>query len=241
MKAILVSTALFCIGTVISLSIPQEQHVHCTRTTCPQYVVLSRFLNIELRCYQPSIWISISGRGKLYRESHDLPLWKLEQFINGNNSKKIDVRIGAVSTHLFDEGRGSYSAEYFVPSYFRDEMPRPVDKDVRVIFRRSFCAYVYGFPGWFVSYSVIPARRTRTRQLIANQFGLKNYYPDFFFYAAYRSGLQFIPQYNEIWYVLKFEETDENNETRPTVNLGKRQTQSIDTVVNGKAASSFVL
>ncbi len=137
-----------------------------------------------------------------------MPVWKLEQFLNGNNSKNSDVPIGTISTHLFDESRGVYTTEYFVPMSFRRRMPRPVDKDVRVIYRRSFCAYVYGFSGWLADYQIMPSYRTKTKNLIAEKFGIDNYYPDFFFYVTYRSGFQFIPQYNEIWYIIKF--TDEN-------------------------------
>ncbi len=57
-----------------------------------------------------------------------------------------------------------------------------------------------------MNYDIIPSYRSKTRSLITKKFGLDNYYPDFFFYVAYRSGMTYIPQYNEIWYILKFEE-----------------------------------
>lgn len=199
------------VGVVFSRSTPMEDHIHCARTTCPLYELRAKYGDLELRCYEPSIWVSVSGSGKLYGESHKLPLWKLVQFLYGNNSKKIDVPRGTATSQLFDESRGVYTTEYFIPQHFRKKMPRPVDKDVRVLYRRQFCAYVYGFSGWLSGYQILPFYRTLTKQLISQNPNLMEYFEDFFFYVTYRSGMEYIPQYNEIWYIRKFEDNSINS------------------------------
>jgi len=198
----LIFLALLCWGKVFSLSIPTDGHPYCSKDTCPKYNIVKKLGGLELRCYRPSIWVSVSGQGKLFVDDHNLPIWKLAQFINGNNTKKVQVPIGVITSKLFDERKRVFTTEYYVPDYFWDSMPREIDHSVRVLYRREFCAYVYGFPGWLHSYQTLTRYRTRAKMLIQQYGNFEDYYPDFFLYMTYKSGI--LPRYNEIWYVIKF-------------------------------------
>ena len=140
---------------------------------------------------------------------HNLPMWKLIQFINGNNTKGIQVPIGIMTSKLFDESRRVFSAEYYIPSYFWKSMPRELDRSVRVLYRQSFCAYVYGFTGWLHSFERLNYFRTNANLLIQKYGKMDDCYPDFFFYMTYHSG--FLPDHNEIWYIVKFKNDDRRN------------------------------
>ena len=52
------------VGVVFSRSTPMEDHIHCARTTCPLYELRAKYGDLELRCYEPSIWVSVSGSGE---------------------------------------------------------------------------------------------------------------------------------------------------------------------------------
>ena len=140
-------------------------------------------------------------------------MWKLAQFINGNNTKGIQVPIGVITSKLFDESKRVFTAEYYVPDHFWKFMPREIDSSVRVLYRAQFCVYVYGFYGWLHSYETLTYYRTMTKLLIKQHGNVDDYYPDFFFYMTYHSGI--LPDYNEIWYVIKFE-NNENGQNSST-------------------------
>ena len=146
----------------------------------------------------------LSLKGKLFVDDHNLPVWKLHQFFDANNTKKVKVPRGPLTSHVFDESRQTYSAEYYIPNHFWKNVPREVDPSVRVIYRPSFCTLVYGFQGWIHSFESMSYCRSEAKRLINMHTHKDLYYPQFFFYVNYKSKSPIVPEYNEIWYIIKF-------------------------------------
>ena len=182
-----------------------------TKVSIQQNYLLFQFFSIRsvVGDFKKIFFVS----GKLFVDKHNLPMWKLSQFINGNNTKGIQVPVGTVTSRLFDESRRVFTAEYYIPSYFWKSMPRETDRSVRVLYRRQFCVYVHGFYGWLHSFETLTQYRTMTKSLIQMYGNVDDYYPDFFLYMNYQSGL--LPSYNEIWYVIKFS-NDKNGQNSST-------------------------
>ena len=129
---------------------------YCGKLDCPDYVVLKRTEDYELRHYKPSKWAASEECGIDHKDAASKNFWKLFAYISGNNEKNVKIPMTKpvmtrikVSQEPFCESK--YLMHFFVPHNLQKDTPKPTSSKVKLVEYPETFVYVRSFGGFSTS------------------------------------------------------------------------------------------
>ncbi|EDO38055.1 predicted protein, partial [Nematostella vectensis] len=117
----------------------------------PKFEVRSKTEHYELRCYQPSKWISVTMEGKSSEALKQSMFWPMFRYISGNNDQKQKIKMTVPVTTVIKptlENTTSYTMSFYIPKSHQANPPTPRDNKIKVIDHPKSCYWVHSFGGW---------------------------------------------------------------------------------------------
>ena len=126
---------------------------YCGNLDCPDYVVVKKTEDYELRHYQPSKWVAAKECGINHRDAARKNFRKLFPYISGDNEKKVKMPMTKpVMTRIKVSQEPFCGTEYlmhfFVPHTLQKDTPKPTSSKVKLIEYPETFVYVRSFGGF---------------------------------------------------------------------------------------------
>ena len=126
---------------------------YCGKLDCPDYVVVNKTDDYELRHYKSSKWVATEESGIDYKDAASKNFWKLFAYISGDNEKKVKIPMTKpvitrikVSQGPFCES--DYLMHFFVPHSLQKDTPKPTSPKVKLVEYPETFVYVRSFGGF---------------------------------------------------------------------------------------------
>ncbi|KAJ8302042.1 hypothetical protein KUTeg_021029 [Tegillarca granosa] len=173
----------------------------CNGLECPQFKVVKKFKDYELREYRLSYWVSTNIVGVDYKTASKELFERLFKYISGANVKKQKIEMTAPVLTKIIPSQGPACESNFTMSFFvsMKNPPLPSSKDVFLSRLPRQRVYVRYFPGYHMSdieYWIQEAID------LAKSIGDQSKYETKYYYiAGYDSPFRFLNRHNEIWFI----------------------------------------
>jgi len=169
----------------------------------PQYTVVGKYEDYEVREYSASGWVSTDQEGMELDKSSKGMFWKLFKFIDKGNSAEEKIAMTCPVLMKITPGQGPACESAFTMSFYvpprEGELPQPVDETVYHSQLPPMKVYIRSFAG-FASSSV----RVREAEALSKALPMgADYETDYWIYAGYDSPFKLFNRHNEIWFIAK--------------------------------------
>ncbi|XP_013406732.1 heme-binding protein 2 [Lingula anatina] len=176
----------------------------CNDLDCPQYTVVKKEKDYEVRKYVKTTWVSTSMNGISYDESIYKMFMKLFNYIQGDNVADEKIAMTAPVINRLIPGPGPACENNFTMSFFMSpkikDPPKPKKKDVFLSTLPELTAYVSSFGGFATETDDIQ-KAAKLAQILKDA-GV-SFYEDFYYTAGYDSPFKLLNRHNEVWFIGK--------------------------------------
>ncbi|KAK3103681.1 hypothetical protein FSP39_020981 [Pinctada imbricata] len=176
----------------------------CNNIDCPEYKVMEKHKDYELREYVSTRWVSTNIAGVDYTEASTQDFHRLFSYISGNNAKKEKIAMTAPVLIQVIPGQGPACESNFTMSFFvspkESNPPKPSDPKVWIKKEEKTRVYVRYFPGYVRKIEDWIAQASKLAASIGNP---DLYVQDYYFTAGYDSPFRLFFRHNEIWFIAK--------------------------------------
>ena len=135
--------------------------------------------------------------------------WRLFNYIQGNNEKKMKIKMTVPVTMQMAPGKTPSSLSednrimsFFIPFKHQKDAPTPSADDVRLTYVEPFCAYVMVYGGWSNKWKVQRNYKALVAALKRDGLG-EDFRTDAVYSAGYDGPSKIFNRHNEIWLVSK--------------------------------------
>lgn len=174
----------------------------CHGLDCPVFKALKGGAGYEAREYDASNWFSTSLTGVDLSEATDKMFEKLFDYIEGENDKKVKIKMTAPVLIRLIPGPGPTCKSNFTMSFFDapnvPNPPTPTDKTVFFSELPKQKVYVGSFGGFANEQKWLEAAEKLSAALIKDG---KKFEQDYFLTAGYDSPFRILERHNEVWYI----------------------------------------
>ncbi|XP_074650992.1 heme-binding protein 2-like [Tubulanus polymorphus] len=174
----------------------------CNGLSCPEYDVVKKTDDYELRRYKQSKWVSTQLVGIDYGMSAMRTMFmRLFNYIQGENVAKQKIPMTCPVTTRFIPGAGPACESNFTMSfYLPNPASAPTNKDVFLSELPETLVYVRQFGGYILRFSTWVEEAHKLAAAIGNE---KAYHREFFYTAGYDAPFKLFNRTNEIWFIAK--------------------------------------
>ncbi|XP_065652153.1 heme-binding protein 2 isoform X2 [Hydra vulgaris] len=180
----------------------REYPEFCGNLKCPKFNITSVGDDYEERCYEESMWASISVQAPHKQSTSFGPMFQsLYKYISGENDQKIEIPMTApvLVTVKMSADKNDYldiKMHFFIPPT-NLTIPKPTADAIKLVNYPKICVYVRVFSGYqtSVNKNLLLQRRQLTEAL--DKTG-RNYNKNDLIYAGYDSPWKIFHRHNEI-------------------------------------------
>ena len=178
---------------------------YCGKLDCPDYVVVEKTEDYELRHYKPSKWAASEECGIDHKVAASKNFRKLFAYISSVNEKKVKIPMTKpvmtrvkVSQEPFCES--DYLMHFFVPHSLQKNTPKPTSPKVKLIEYPETFVYVRSFGGFSTSKNL---QENGAKLYAALQKDKILYDDSEYLYAGYDAPYKLTNRHNEIMVLKK--------------------------------------
>jgi len=173
---------------------------------CPEFELLSKSENIEIREYKTSRWVSTNMKNGNQDDLTKTGFMRLYNYITGKNDQKLKINMSApvlfkINAALpFSQKDEFYTMSFFLGLKFQNEenspAPLPFEKGVYLNTLESKKYAVICYSGYSNQRKQEENLRILGSYLIKNQIKFINSH---YFFAGYDAPFKLINRHNEVW------------------------------------------
>jgi len=190
----------------------------CKGLGCPEFTILKKTKDYQLREYEPSRWVSTGAVGLDYREASTKNFHKLFDYISGQNVKKEKIAMTAPVINKVIPGQGPACESNFTMSFFvagSNKGPAPTNKEVSLNRFNSMKVYVRSFSGYAMTWESYRKEFLKLEKAINDP---SKYDSSYLYTAGYDSPFTVFNRHNEVWLLAKDSTSDSTLYFSPSVN-----------------------
>ncbi|EIE22365.1 SOUL heme-binding protein [Coccomyxa subellipsoidea C-169] len=200
---------LLLLGTTFTItSAKSSKPWFCHDLDCPEYDVVEKNDDYEVREYSKGKWASTKIEGYLYSASIVQGFKRLFDYISGENEPQVKINMTAPVVTKVEHGDGPFCKNNFTISFFvpfseqaRDDTPKPSSKDVFIQSTPSATFFVSQYGGFGMDDITISAKAAAlAKKLLAKG---ESFQEGVFFTAGYDPPFRLQNRHNEIWILKK--------------------------------------
>jgi len=178
----------------------------CNGLECPEFELLSKSENIEIREYKTSQWVSTNMKNGHQDDLTKTGFWRLYNYITGKNDKNLKIDMSAPvlfkinAAVPFSQEDEIYTMSFFLGYKFQNEetSPAPLPSEEGVFLNKleSKKYAVISFSGYSNQRKQEENLRILGSYLIKNQIKFNNSH---YFFAGYDAPFRLFNRHNEVW------------------------------------------
>lgn len=173
---------------------------YCGDLDCPDYVVVNKTDDYELRHYKPSKWATTEESGIDFKDASNKNFMRLFDYISGNNKKKMKIPmtepvITAVKVSQGPFCESDYLMHFFVPHNLQKDTPEPTSPKVKLVEYPETFVYVRSFGG-FITLETL--QENGAKLYAALQRDNIKYDDSEYLYAGYDAPYKLTNRHNEV-------------------------------------------
>ncbi|KAK9835527.1 hypothetical protein WJX74_002394 [Apatococcus lobatus] len=172
----------------------------CRGTPCPDYEVVKKTSNYELRKFEPTTWATVQAPGS-YAKASTEGYAELYRYVDGANEEGQKLE-GTKPLTLIFKAEDDYSkceqnhtVAYYLVGKDEESAPKPTDANVKIFSTGEKSAYVKSFSGFATESSILSAAKDLSEEL--SKDGIET--STTFFFALYDGPQILINRHNEVW------------------------------------------
>lgn len=188
----------------LTVQFPEKKPDFCNNLDCPEFTVVEKTKDYELREYVLTNWVTTSMTGVEYSTASRDMFFRLFNYIQGKNAKKEKIAMTAPVVIRLIPGPGPACESNFTMSFFMSNKvknpPQPTESTVFLNHAPVFRAYVKQFGGYVTK---IEDWISKAQELIKAINDPSKYVTETYFTAGYNSPFEIFHRHNEIWFIAK--------------------------------------
>ncbi|CAL8468672.1 g8212 [Coccomyxa elongata] len=196
---------ILCAASTIA-SVQSSKPWFCHDLDCPEYTVVDKNDDYEVREYSKGKWASTHIDGYLYSASVVQGFKRLFDYISGANEPEVKVEMTAPVVTKVEHGEGpfcksNFTVSFFVPFADQDKTPKPSSKNVFIQSTPSATFFVSSYGGFGVDDITVSAKAADLAKKLQERG--EKFQEGVFWTAGYDPPFRLQHRHNEIWILKK--------------------------------------
>ncbi|KAK9915233.1 hypothetical protein WJX75_006502 [Coccomyxa subellipsoidea] len=178
----------------------------CHDLDCPEYDVVDKNDDYEVREYSKGKWASTKIEGYLYTATIVQGFKRLFNYISGENEPQVKINMTAPVVTKVEHGDGpfcksNFTVSFFVPFAEQDDTPQPSSKDLFIQSTPSATFFVSSYGGFGMDDITISAKAADLAKKLLKRG--ESFQEGVFWTAGYDPPFRLQNRHNEIWILKK--------------------------------------
>jgi len=186
---------------VVCMALAAKRPEFCHDLDCPDYAVLDKTDNYELRHYNSTTWASVQAEGASRESVNSDMFFTLFKYIDGSNQNNVKIPMTAPVLTTLTHGQGpncasNFTMHFMIPHDMWANPIPPTDSKVHIVTLPPMDVYVRSFGGFARDDDYTTQAEALYNSLPKSVVSVDT---QSFYSAGYDGPYQFTNRHNEIW------------------------------------------